>query len=236
VATATETKKRRPLRWIVAAAAVVVVVGAFGVYWEFFRNDAPKKFAVSTTPAQPVDAATLAGTWKPATGSQVGYRVREKLSELPAKSDAVGRTSAVNGSVVIDRQGDTFTASNVQFQADLRQLTSDRGIRDQRMHEYGLESDDFPTASFTSTKPVTIPSEAVQGQKVTVQSEGDLTIHGVTKHVTIPIDAKATGSQIELAGSLNFPLTDYRISIPSFGGFVTVDGDANLEFHLLLAK
>ena len=66
MATTTETKKRRPLRWIVAAAAVLVVVGAFAVYWEFFRNDAPKKFAVSTTPAQPVDAATLAGTWKPA--------------------------------------------------------------------------------------------------------------------------------------------------------------------------
>ena len=152
MATATETKKRRPLRWIAAAAAVVVVALGVVVYLEFFRNDAPKKFAVSTTPAQPVDAATLAGTWKPANGSQVGYRVREKLSELPAKSFAVGRTSAVNGSVVIDRQGDTFTASNVQFQADLRQLSSDRSLRDQRMHEFGLESDQFPTASFVSSR------------------------------------------------------------------------------------
>ena len=236
MATTTVTKKRRPLRWILAAAAVLVVVGAFAIYWEFFRDDAPKKFAVSTTPAQPIDAATLPGTWKPATGSQVGYRVREKLSELPAKSDAVGRTSAVTGTVVIEGQGSNFTARNVRFEADVRQLTSDRSLRDQRMHEFGLESDKFPTATFGTTKPISIPSEAVSGQKVTVQAEGDLTIHGVTKHVTIPIDAKANGAQIELVGSHNFQLSDYKISIPSFGGFVTVDGDANLEFRLLLAK
>ena len=223
-------------RWILAALAVVVIVGGVVGYRWFFNNDAPKKLAVSTTPAQPVDASTLPGVWKPATGSEVGYRVREKLSVLPQKSDAVGRTGAVTGTVKIDPQSGGFVASDVRFEADVRQLKSDRDLRDQRMHEVGLESDTFPTATFVSSGPVTVPPEALQGQKVTVQAPGDLTIHGVTKRVTIPIDARVSGSQIELVGSLNFPLTDYKISIPSFGGFVTVDGDANLEFRLLLAK
>ena len=37
----------------------------------------------------------VAGTWTVATGSQAGYRVTEQLAQLPAQSDAVGRTDKV---------------------------------------------------------------------------------------------------------------------------------------------
>ncbi|MDQ1397741.1 MAG: hypothetical protein QOG64_3000 [Acidimicrobiaceae bacterium] len=235
-ATGTATRKRRPLVWVAAAVAVVVAGAALAIYLFFFHHTTPKRFAVSSTPSKPIDPSQLGGTWTIAPGSEVGYRVREKLAILPEKSDAVGRTAAVTGTVAIQQTTGSVVVSDVQFEADLTSLKSDRSQRDDRMHTVGLESNTFPKATFVSRGPVTVPPEAVQGQKVTVPAVGDLTIHGVTKRVTIPVDAHLSGAQIELAGSLNFPLTDYGIDIPSFGGFVTVDGDANLEFHLLLKK
>ena len=65
---------------------------------------------------------------------------------------------------------------------------------------------------------------------------GDLTIHGVTKQVTIPLDVQLTGGQGQVVGSLKFPFSDFGMSPPSVGGFVTVESDATLEFKLLLAR
>ena len=42
---------------------------------------------------------SVAGTWTVATGTEAGYRVRERLANLDAESDAVGRTKDVTGSI-----------------------------------------------------------------------------------------------------------------------------------------
>lgn len=43
-----------------------------------------------------------------------------------------------------------------------------------------------------------------------------------------------TGSQLEIVGSLTFPMADYNITPPSIGGFVTVTDQATLEFDVFL--
>ena len=178
----------------------------------------------------------LAGTWKVATGSSAGYRVREKLAALPAKSDAVGRSPAVTGTVKVEEAGGTLTATAAVFEVDLTKLASDESRRDQRIRTDGLQTNQFPRATFTSTRPITLPAETASGQAVKATAEGDLTLHGVTKHVSIPLDVRVTGGKGELVGSLGFPMSDFRISPPSLAGFVTVDPDATMEFKLLLEK
>ena len=69
-----------------------------------------------------------------------------------------------------------------------------------------------------------------------MSATGDLTIHGVTKSVTIPIDARLTGSKIELVGTITFPFSQFGMTPPSIGGFVTVQKNATMEFQLLLAQ
>jgi hypothetical protein len=54
--------------------------------------------------------------------------------------------------------------------------------------------------------------------------------------VTIPIDARLTGSQIELVGSITFPFSQFGMTPPSIGGFVTVQNNATMEFQLLLTR
>src|SRR5206468_1520100 len=71
---------------------------------------------------------------------------------------------------------------------------------------------------------------------VTISATGKLTLHGVTRTVTIPIDARLSGSQIELVGSITFPFSDFGMTPPSIGGFVSVQDNATMEFQLKLAR
>ena len=247
---------RRPLA-IIAILAVLAVAGVAIVYFSFFIEDAPAPLALSDPPltsssapastaAAPTATAvattatttgsTLAGTWRAVDGSTAGYRVREKLAELTAKSDAVGRSPAVTGTVKVEGSGTAHTASEARFEVDLTKLSSDRSQRDQRIRTMGLQTNTFPTATFVSTKPIALPAETASGQAVKATAEGDLTIHGVTKRVTIPLDVRVTGAKGELVGSLQFPMSDFNITPPSIAGIVSVDSDATLEFKLVLEK
>lgn len=183
-----------------------------------------------------VDPAGLAGTWAIGDGTVVGYRVREKLADLPAQSDAVGRTSAVTGGATLAASGSDLSVTGAEFQADLTTLASDRDQRDQRIRRIGLESATYPTATFKLTAPVAVPAAALTGSPVDLTLNGDLTIHGTTKNVSIPARAQLNGSTIQVVGSLTFPFSDFGMTPPSVGSFVSVENDATLEFLIALAR
>jgi polyisoprenoid-binding protein YceI len=63
-----------------------------------------------------------------------------------------------------------------------------------------------------------------------------LTIHGVTKTVTIPLQAQLSGTQVQVAGSITFPFSEFGMTPPSIGGFVSVENNATMEFALNFAK
>lgn len=243
----TPGRSRRPL--VILAVLAVLAVGAVAVaYLALFTDDAPERLSLSEQPATTAPATggatattaagptDLAGTWRVVPGSEAGYRVREKLAALPAKSDAVGRSPAVTGTVRVDRSGGSLVATDANFEVDLTRLASDESRRDNRIRTDGLQTNRFPKATFVSTRPITLPAETATGQAVKAEAEGDLTVHGVTKRVTIPLDIRVTGKRGELVGSYSFPMSDFAINPPNVGGFVTVDPDATLEFKLVLEK
>ncbi|MEA3019950.1 MAG: hypothetical protein QOI47_1474 [Actinomycetota bacterium] len=222
---------RRPIRLLIAAG--VLVAAAFVVvYLVFFNSSSPPAFKLTPAGDQAQSTAStgdISGRWTVASGSEAGYRVREKLASLPAQSDAVGRTSGVTGSVVI--AGTKVSAAS--FTVDVTTLKSDQDRRDGRV-QGALETSSFPTATFVLTTPIDLTSTTAA--KVTVNAVGELTLHGVKKTVTIPIQAARSGANLELVGSLGFPMSDFGINPPSIGGFVTVEPKGTLEFKILLAR
>jgi polyisoprenoid-binding protein YceI len=226
------------------AALVALAALAFGVtYLVLFRGSVTRPLALpSSSPTATATASAtpqsvqMAGTWNVATGSIAGYRVREQLASLPAPSDAVGRTSSVTGTMTLapSANGNTLTAAS--FTVDVRTLTSDESRRDQRIHQMGLQSDRYPTASFNLTGPIALPTLADGGQPLRVSASGDLTIHGTTKAVTIPVDVQLRGAQVQAVGSLTFPFSAFNMVPPSIGGFVSVQDNATLEFSLVFQR
>jgi len=58
----------------------------------------------------------------------------------------------------------------------------------------------------------------------------------VTRRVTIPLQVQMSGERAEVVGSLTFPMSDFGITPPNVANFVTVEGDATLEFQLFLSR
>jgi polyisoprenoid-binding protein YceI len=220
---------------IIAGIAVVAVVGVVG--WYFFIRDDPAELTLPDRegPQQSSTASELAGTWTSTDASVAGYRVREKLARLPAKSDAVGRTNAVTTQVVLVADGDELATSEATVDIDVTTLKSDSSQRDNAIQTRGLETGTFPSAVFNLTAPITVPQAALDGGRATVDATGDLTIHGVTKPVTIPIDVQLNEGRIEISGSYTFPFSDFGMDPPNTP-VVSVEPDATLEFTLVLTK
>lgn len=170
-------------------------------------------------------------------GSQAGYRVREQLASLPAESDAVGRTDQVTGSITLETSGSTTTLTAATLTIDTTSIASDESRRDNRLRSEGLQTDTYPTATFTLTQPVEVPAAALTGTASNVTLTGDLTLHGVTKSVQIPAQAQLVDGTVQVAGSLQFPLSDFEIVAPNIGGFIVSIADTGtLEFLVTFTK
>lgn len=236
-------------RWLAGAAAAVVVliVGGIGLIKlvqgkgdpELTLNDAP------TVPAQPgssttsagasgTDAGTggsagIAGTWKIASGSQVGYRVKETL--FGQSATATGRTTSISGNLTI--AGTAVTKGS--FTVQMADVTSDRSQRDDQFRGRIMEVDRFPTATFTLTSPIALSSVPAVGTEVHEQAAGKLTLHGTTKTVRFTVNARRVSGGIQVQGQIPVTFSDYNIDNPS-GGPARVGNDGVLEFALLFSR
>jgi polyisoprenoid-binding protein YceI len=246
------TRSRFVALALVAVAAIAV--GGFIAYDQVLRGDsvaaltlpastptAPASSEPSTAaPAasgEPVTSSGVAGTWNITTGSEAGYRVRERLANLPAESDAIGRTSDVTGSITVEANGDGARLTGGTLTVDTTTSKSDEDRRDNRLRSEGLQTDQVPTATFTVTHPVDVPAAALDGTAGDLTLTGDLTLHGVTKSVEIPAQAQLVGNTMQVAGSLTFPLSDFEISPPNVGGFIlSIAEEGTLEFLVSFSK
>ncbi len=237
-----------------AGVAVVIVAGFLLVYFVIFPTSSPAPFKLSattaTTTAAPSTTTTtaassgaststaggLAGKWSVGTGSQAGYRVREKLAFLPAESDAVGRTSMMTGSATFTQTGTATTITAASFSVNVLSLTSDRSMRDEKIKEIGLESSRYPTATFVLSKPASLPASFASGTIAKVPVTGVFNIHGVSKTETLEVEMGKSGSTVQAVGSITFPWSEFGMTAPSVGGFVNVTEHATMEFDLHLTK
>jgi polyisoprenoid-binding protein YceI len=230
----------RTLRgWLLSGlAALVVALGvAYGAFAVLAGGSSPAPLSLNSTKSGSQTAiGHIAGTWTVGPGSVAGYRVHEKLAVLPAPSDAVGRTSDITGQATVVNSGSTHTVSAASFTVRVSTLASDRPMRDQRVHTLGLQTDTYPTATFQLAQPVTLPADAASGKVVKVTATGPLTLHGVARTVSIPLSVQLSGSSFDVAGSISFPWSEFGMTAPNYGNFVTVADTATMELALRLMK
>lgn len=181
----------------------------------------------------------VAGTWTIDAGSSdaiddgtfVGYRVEEELASV-GQTTAFGRSPAVSGEVVLTES----TVESIDVTADLTQLQSDSSRRDGALRTRGLETDQFPEASFTSSAPVDLPDDATSGEAFTVEVPGELTLHGVTNEVTVPLEAQLVGGRIAVVSSFLITMGDHDITPPQVGPVLSIADEGTMELQLFLSR
>jgi polyisoprenoid-binding protein YceI len=237
---------KRTTGFAIGGVVVVIVVAFLLVYFVFFPTSSPKRFALSApsagaagstavttgSNAKPTVLTPSSGEWTIGSGSQAGYRVREKLAFLPAESDAVGRTSQITGKATFATSGSQVKISAASFKVAVDTLKSDKSMRDEKIHEIGLESNRYPTATFVLSSPVKIAASELEDKVAHVSVTGTFNIHGTSKRETFPVEMSLSGNTLATVGSLAFPWSEFGMTAPSVGGFVNVTDKATLEFDL----
>jgi len=215
-------------RWAItgAAALVVLVVLAAGLIIKLQPTPAPL-----TLPTGAVSAPTgpLDGRWAAAAGSVAGFRVRE--SAFGMSNDAVGRTTAVAGTVVIS--GDRVTRG--AFRIGLTSMKVGGKAQPQFAKSLGTSKD--PAATVTLTKPVTLNAAFASGTSVTERVAGLLVMHGLSRPVVVTVSGRRDGSALQVAGSIPVVFSRWDIRGPqSFGFIASLANSGIAEFLLILHR
>tara|TARA_Y100001970_G_scaffold289528_1_gene420224 strand:+ start:6307 stop:7080 length:774 start_codon:yes stop_codon:yes gene_type:complete len=252
-------QKRRAV--IITTIALVVVIGAMGAYgvWRVL-SAAPEEVSldaavaavqqhetsnndVGDESANPTDvdseSGSLNGVWRidsetgsfsfeESTGSFVGFRVKEELAKIGAVT-AVGRTDQVAGELSIDGS----EIQTVSVSADLSSIVTNDSRRDSAAR-YALNVKQNPTATFTLTQPFVLPE--IDGSKVSVRAEGQLTVNAITRDVIVALNAQLVDSTIVVVGSTKIIFSDYDVAVPSARIVLSVDDHGVVEFQLLFIR
>lgn len=149
----------------------------------------------------PVAVFADAATWQvdPAH-SNVAFEVRHFFTQVP------GHFNEFTGTIHHDPESPG--SSKVEFTVQAESIDTRNEDRDQHLRSADFfHVEKFPTLSFESTK--------VEGSGNELQVTGDLTIHGVTRKITIPV---------QFLGSMSTPMgpragfaTEFEIDRKDFG-------------------
>jgi polyisoprenoid-binding protein YceI len=235
-----------------ALAAVAAIVVAAGAWYFLIRSDAPEEVSleaaldaaktVSSTPSTsntPTTSSTagnegsssgLPGTWNLVAGgsSFAGYRVQEELAGI-GSATAVGRTTALTGTLQFDGK----QVTSVDVTADMTRLTSDKPQRDGQLRNQGIEYSKYPTSTFKLASPIAISDVPAAGTSVKQSITGELTLHGVTKAITMDVEGVILDGKLVVVGSTSIVFADYKIGKPQGASVLSIADNGTMELQLI---
>ena len=167
-------------------------------------------------------------------GNEARYRVREQLVGIDFPSDAVGKTSRVEGSMLIGADGKLVRDSS-RFSVDLKTLESDKTMRDGFIRRNTIKTDSFPNAVFVPTAAQGLPAMLPATGDLAFSLTGDMTIHGVTRPTTWQVKAKRLASgAVTGTATTEFKFGDFNMTIPKVGRVISVDDRIILEYDFTM--
>lgn len=155
--------------------------------------------------------------------SEATYQVQEEFFNRPVSIvNPIGSTKAIEGQFQLTISGSQVQLADNQFTVDLSTLTSDETRRDERIRTQWLESNTYPNAVFKATAIENFPAEAAEGQDVSFQVTGDMTIREVTKPQTFDVTARLDGNTFIGTATSYLLMRDYGFEPPSVMGILEV--------------
>ena len=148
----------------------------------------------------------------------------ERLGKTLGFFTAVGVTDQVEGELSL-----TFDPapllSGGEFRVDISALTSDDQRRDDRIREQHLESLRFPIATFKPTAIENFPADYTEGQPVTFDLAGEMTIRDITQPMTFAVTATLDGNTLSGTATGTLLMTDYGFDPPAIQNFMTAENE-----------
>ncbi|HEY0074955.1 MAG TPA: YceI family protein [Abditibacteriaceae bacterium] len=150
------------------------------------------------------------------------------------------RSNAISGSIVFSAPNKpaslTMNAKANSFRTVKKHELSDNDVAkiDQVTRDSILEAGKYPNVTFKSTR-INFKPSAGGAFKGTVM--GNLTMHGVTRAVSVPISGKISGNLIKAKGSFKVNQSDFGMTIISImGGIISARDMVEIKLDLTAKK
>ena len=168
--------------------------------------------------------------------SEVSYEVGEVfLNQDNAFNVAIGITPEVNGEVFVDRTNPQNSAIG-PISVDISKFTSDSVKRDSAIRERFLESAIFPDAVFTPLEIQGLPATYQEGEQISFQVSGDLTVRDVTMPATFDVSFMGEGDSMIGEASTVILMSDFGFGPISIGGILNTEDEVALNFIFVARK
>jgi polyisoprenoid-binding protein YceI len=107
----------------------------------------------------------------------------------------------------------------------------EKEIINKELREIVLEPDKYPDITFKSTR---VTGKSVSADRYELKIEGNLTLHGVTRAITIPTEVTLSGNDMRARGEFSIDRDDYGIKATSaFHGMVRVRKKIEFNFDIV---
>jgi polyisoprenoid-binding protein YceI len=240
-----------------AILGIIVVAAAVAGWWFFIREDAePKTNPQAITPELIATSTALAAADDPtaeptsadgASGgglaftivpeqSEATYLAGETLASVGLPSTAEGATQEIEGTIYLTEDGwELDPANQTKITVQLANLKTNQDRRDSRVRD-ALEVTQYPEATFVATRVSGVDTSISPEQEHTFQLTGLMTLHGVEKEVTWDVKATRDGEVMTALATITILYTDFDITKPDIGGFVSVEDDVTLQMDIVAVR
>ncbi len=168
-------------------------------------------------------------------GNEARYRVREQLARLDFPNDAVGRTSGVQGRIMVTSDGEVIAAAS-RFVIDLASLESDSDRRDNFLRRNTLGTAEYPEAIFVPREVRGLAFPLTPGQETEFVLVGDMTIRAVTRPVEWRVGAEVLDGGMLGRAETRFTFGDFELEVPRVGSVLSIRDEIRLEFDFRLVS
>ena len=201
-------------RWLVAVVCALAMLGRVGA------DEAVREFRVDAAASQVTVLVGRAGAF--------GFAGHNHEVAVPK----------VDGIIVFDSADATRSTMTLTFDVPAMKVTG-RGepaadvpeVQRVMLSDRVLDAQRYPTIAFTSRRIVVV-TQAVD--RLALRVEGDLTLHGVTRPITVPVEVRLTGDQLAATANATVRQTDFGIRPVTAGaGTVKVKDELEVAFRIV---
>jgi polyisoprenoid-binding protein YceI len=155
----------------------------------------------------------------------------DKLGIAAGDYDIVGSTDQIEGQLEIDAANAAVGAG--QFSVNVETLATDQSRRDRWIRGDGAGFSIFPTATYVVTGVENAPDSYTEGEEVSFQMTGDMTIREVTAPLTFDVTATLQDGVLTGRAFAETLMTDWGIDPPNFANTLRAENEFAIEVNFV---
>ena len=129
---------------------------------------------------------------------------------------------------------DDLRSSSLTVTLKPAEFDSGNFIRDTNARRTVFETNEYPEITFAAERVAADGNSLADGARKEVMVRGDLTMHGVTNEIRVPVTVSRDGVTLRATGEFTVLLSDYQMNRPGFLGN-TVNDEVALAFDIVLS-